>query len=230
MDELISSGRKFNLIIADLPYGQTNCQWDIPLQLDEVWKRLDKLSNCNTAILLFGQEPFSSDLRCSQPDLYRYDLYWVKEKPTNFFQLKRRPGKTVETISVFYKSQPTYNPQKTIYTGRPVKNSTTKSHNSITAGIGKQITPYKDDGTRYPTDVLRFNREPLRKLVHPTQKPVALLEYLIKTYSNEGDEVLDFVMGSGSTGVACQNTNRNFTGIEIDENYFNIAKQRLNCD
>lgn len=227
MDEMISEGRKFQLVIADLPYGQSNCEWDKQIPFEEIWPRLDALTDADTPILLFGTEPFSSELRLSNKPMYKYDLYWVKEKPVNFFQLKRRFGKTTENICVFYKYQPTYNPQKFLHQGKPVKNSPKGRHNSITAGIGPDVTAYEDDGTRYPTDILNFNREPMGTTDHPTQKPVLLLEYLIKTFSNPGDNVLDFVMGVGSTGVACQNTDRNFTGIEIDEKYYNISIGRL---
>ena len=230
IDELVEQGVMVDCIIADMPYGYSNCEWDRELDLEKVWERILKIAKPNAAIVLFGTEPFSSKLRMSMPSLYKYDLYWVKEKPVNFFQLKRRPGKTTENIMVFYKDQPTYNPQKTIYEGKPVKNSPKGYHNSIMSGIGKEVTPYEDDGTRYPTDILYFNREKMGSTDHAAQKPVLLLEWLVKTFTNEGDIVLDFVMGSGSTGVACQNLNRNFIGIEIDPKYFNISKTRMNID
>jgi site-specific DNA-methyltransferase (adenine-specific) len=230
MDELIENGIQVDCIIADMPYGCSNCEWDKELDLTQVWERLLKIIKQNGAIVLFGTEPFSSKLRLSMPNLYRYDLYWVKEKPVNFFQLKKRPGKTTENICIFYKDQPTYNPQKTIFEGKPVKNSPKGSHHSIMSGIGKEVTPYEDDGTRYPTDLLHFNREKLGSTDHAAQKPVLLLEWLVKSFTNEGDTVLDFVMGSGSTGVACQNLNRNFIGIEIDPKYYNISKTRMNIE
>lgn len=227
MDELINEGIKVDCIIADMPYGCSNCEWDKELDLEQVWERILKIAKPNAAIVLFGTEPFSSKLRTSMLSLYKYDLYWVKEKPVNFFQLQKRPGKTTENICVFYKDQPTYNPQKTIHEGKPVKNAPKGSHNSIMSGIGKEVTPYVDDGTRYPTDLLYFNREKLGTTDHAAQKPVLLLEWLIKSFTNEGDTVLDFVMGSGSTGVACQKTNRNFIGIEIDPKYYYISKNRI---
>lgn len=177
--------------------------------------------------MLFGSEPFSSYLRMSNIDWYKYDLYWKKEKPTNFFQLKRRFGKCTENIVVFYKNQPTYNPQKLKHDGKLVTNKPKGNHNSIVAGINKKVLPYIDDGTRYPNDILEFRREILGTTVHPTQKPVALIEYLIKTYTNEGDTVLDNTFGSCSTGVAAVNTNRNFIGIEMDDNYFSIGVERI---
>lgn len=163
----------------------------------------------------------------SNIDWYKYDLYWKKEKPTNFFQLKRRFGKCTENMVVFYKNQPTYNPQKLKHDGKLVTNKPKGNHNSIVAGINKKVLPYIDDGTRYPNDILEFRREILGTTVHPTQKPVALIEYLIKTYTNEGDTVLDNTFGSCSTGVAAVNTNRNFIGIEMDDNYFSIGVERI---
>ena len=143
-------------------------------------------------------------------------------------QLKRRPGKLTENICVFYNKQCTYNPQMVKHEGKLVKNSPKGKFNSVvSAQLNKRIIPYNDTGYRYPGDILEFRREKLGTTVHPTQKPVPLLEYLIKTFSNEGDLVLDNCMGSGSTGVACKNTNRNFIGIELDKNYFEIAKNRI---
>lgn len=143
-------------------------------------------------------------------------------------QLKRRFGKVTENICVFYDKQCTYNPQMVKYEGKLVKNSPKGKFNSVvSAQLNKQIIPYNDTGYRYPNDILEFNRVPLRQYVHPTQKPIELLEYLIKTFSNENDTVLDFTMGSGSTGISAINTNRSFIGIELDKNYFEIAKKRI---
>lgn len=230
MDRLIEEGIKVDCVIADMPYGTSKCEWDNELDLNAVWKRIDKITKPGAPIVLFGTEPFSSKVRMSNIKEYKYDLYWVKEKPVNFFQLKHRPGKTTENIMVFYDSLGTYNPQKTVYTGKPVKNSPKGVHNSVMSGIGKEVTPYEDDGTRYPTDILYFNREKMGSTDHAAQKPVLLLEWLVKTFTNEGDTVLDFVMGSGSTGVACQNLNRNFIGIEIDPKYYDISKKRMNLE
>lgn len=217
-----------DLVLTDPPYGTTKLNWDSVIPLDEVWEEVTPLINQSTPILLFGSEPFSSKLRLSNIKDYKYDLYWKKEKPTNFFQLKRRFGKVTENICVFYNKQCKFNPQKFNVDHRVV-NSPKGIHKSEVSGCNglKKVTPYKDDGTRYPIDILEFNRVKLGGTVHPTQKPVELLEYLIKTYTNEGDTVLDFTMGSGSTGVACRNLNRKFIGIEMDENYFNIAKERI---
>jgi DNA modification methylase len=193
-----------------------------------MWEQLKRVIKDNGAILLFGSEPFSSYLRISNIDDYKFDLYWQKEKPTNFFQLKKRFGKTTENICVFYKKQPCFFPQMEKSNKPLVKNSPKGKHISIITGVSnKQVTPYKDTGFRYPIDILPFRREILGKTVHPTQKPVSLMEYLIKTYTNEGDIVLDFTMGSGTTGVACVNTDRKFIGIELDEGYFEIASKRI---
>jgi len=227
MDKLIEQGVTVDAIITDEPYGTTACKWDSVIPFEEMWERLNKLIKPNGAIVLFGSEPFSSALRMSNIKNYKYDIYWQKEKPTNFFQLKRRAGKVTEVISIFYKKQPTYNPQKFTVKHR-VKNKPKGKHNSIITGKNKEVTAYKDDGTRYPYDIIEFNRVPLGKTVHPTQKPVALMEYLIKTYTNEGETVLDFTMGSGSTGVAAKNTNRKFIGIELSSEYFEIAEKRIN--
>jgi DNA modification methylase len=208
-------------------YGTTACKWDVVIPFEPLWEQYKHIIKDRGAIVLFGSEPFSSYLRLSNLDWYKHDLYWKKEKPTNFFQLKKRFGKTTENILVFYKKQPTYNPQKVKHEGKLVSNKPKGNHNSIVAGINKKVLPYTDDGTRYPNDILEFRREVLGTTVHPTQKPVALLEYLIKTYTLENEIVLDNTMGSGSTGVACVNTNRNFIGIEKDDKYFEIAVDRI---
>jgi len=216
-----------DMILCDPPYGTTACKWDTVIPFDAMWREVKRVARSNTAILLFGSEPFSSYLRISNIRDYKHDLYWKKEKPTNFFQLKKRVGKVTETISVFYEKQPKYFPQKVAYKGNIIRNRPKGVHKSITAGIGKQVTPYVDDGTRYPIDVLEFNREPLGSTIHPTQKPVSLIEWLIKSYSEVNDTILDFTMGSGTTGVACANTGRKFIGIEMDDKYFEIAKERV---
>lgn len=216
-----------DMVLCDLPYGTTSCKWDIVIPFNLLWEQYNRVTKKNTAIVLFGSEPFSSSLRLSNLSDYKHDLYWKKEKPTNFFQLKKRFGKSTETISVFYKKQPTYNPQMRKHLGDKVVNKPKGSHSSIITGVNKEVSPYIDTGFRYPDDVLEFRREKLGSAVHPTQKPVALMEYLIRTYTNEGMTILDNTMGSGTTGVACANTNRKFIGIEQDENYFTIAKERI---
>lgn len=229
MRELIDSGIKVDSIITDIPYGTTSCNWDCVIPFEEMWELLYKIKKDKTSsILLFGQEPFSSNLRVSNIKDFKYDIYWEKERPTNVLQLKRRPGKVIETISVFYEKQCYYDPQKTLHEGKLVSN---KVKNGKLGGLidnsSKKPKEYVDDGTRYPLQIVKYKRDILTSNLHPTQKPIALMEYLVKTYTKEGDTVLDFTMGSGTTGLACKNLNRNFIGIEKDVNYFNIAKERL---
>lgn len=207
--------------------GTTACKWDTVIPFELLWEQYTRIIKSNGAIVLFGSEPFSSYLRISNIKMYKYDVYWKKEKPTNFFQLKRRFGKSTETISIFYKEQPTYNPQMVKFGGKKVTNATNATHNSIVSGKSGKITAYNDTGFRYPQDVLEFNREVLGTTIHPTQKPVALMEYLIRTYTNDGEIVLDNTMGSGTTGIACLNTGRNFIGIEKDDTYFEMSKDRI---
>ena len=226
--------KSIDCIICDLPYGTTACSWDIVIPFDKLWEQYNRIIKDNGAIILFGQEPFSSYMRISNIKNYKYDLIWEKESFTNFMQVKKRFGKTTENISIFYKEQPTYNPQMYKHNGKPVSNKyseKSKRFKSITTANSNgnlSLYEYKDNGLRYPKDILKFNRVNKRDVQHPTQKPIELLEYLIKTFSNEGDLILDNTMGSGSTGVASVNTNRNFIGIEMNEEYYNIATDRIN--
>lgn len=215
-------------IICDLPYGTTSCSWDIIIPFDKLWEQYSRIIKENGAIILFGQEPFSSLLRCSNLKDYKYDIYWEKERLTNINQVKRRVGKTVETISIFYKKQCTYNPQMIKYDG-PLRSNKVKNGTlgKLTDESQKKVFEYHDTGYRYPTQVWKFQRDCLKSNLHPTQKPLALLEELVKTFSNENDLILDNTMGSGTTGVACKNLNRNFIGIELDKEYFEIAKNRI---
>lgn len=217
-----------DMVLCDLPYGTTDCAWDVVIPFDKLWEQYKRICKPNAAILLFGQEPFASYLRTSNIKDYKYDLYWEKEQATNIFQLKRRFGKNVETISVFYEKQCTYNPQKYKHDGKPVVNKVKSPIGKLVSKNVLMPTEYKDDGTRFPKQILKFNRVPKRQTIHPTQKPVELLEMLIRSFTNEGDLVLDNCMGSGSTGVACINTNRNFIGIELNKEYYDIAEKRLN--
>jgi DNA modification methylase len=221
--------KSVDLILCDLPYGTTACIWDTVIPFDQLWFHYDRIIKDNGAVVLFGQEPFSSFLRISNMKDYKYDWYWEKERITNIQQVKKRAGKTIETISVFYKSQCTYNPQMTIHTGPKRSNKVKDGKLGALSDNGtKKVIEYKDNGLRYPTQLLKFQRDMLKSNLHPTQKPVALLEFLIKTYTNEAETVLDNTMGSGSTGIACLNTKRNFIGIEKDKEYFNIALDRIN--
>lgn len=193
-----------------------------------MWEQLKRIIKPNGAVVLFGQEPFSSILRLSNIKEYKYDWYWEKERLVNIQQVKKRAGKTVETLSVFYSRQPTYNPQMQAYTGKLRTNRVKDgSLGILTDSNTQKVVEYVDKGVRYPTQVLKFKRDILTSNLHPTQKPVALMEYLIKTYTNEGETVLDFTAGSFTTGVACVNLNRKFIGIEMDEGYFNIGVNRI---
>lgn len=216
MDKLIKEGVKVDAIITDPPYGTTACKWDSVIPFDAMWLRLNKLIKPNGAIVLFGSEPFSSALRMSNIKNYKYDWVWHKKTSANVALAKYQPLKTHEIISVFNK---TYYPQMT-------KGKMRMKGGKVKGGEANgSLEPlYYMSDTYYPVSVIDIKTE---RGLHPTQKPVALMEYLIKTYTNENETVLDFTMGSGTTGVACRNTNRNFIGIELDENYFKIAEERI---
>ena len=228
MDKLIEHGVKVDMILTDPPYGTTACKWDSVIPLEPMWERINKLIKPNGAVVLFGSEPFSSALRISSIKNYKYDWVWQKS-PTGFLNAKKMPMKSVENIIVFYNKLPTYNPQGiTKIKNKTIRNHSTKIERTqiglSTHNGGRLKKSYVQSFTGYPNQTLVFSND---KGFHPTQKPVPLLEYLIKTYTNEGETVLDFTMGSGSTSVACVNTNRNFIGIELDEKYFEIAKKRI---
>lgn len=226
MDELIEQGIKVDMILTDPPYGTTACKWDTIIPFEPMWDKINKLSGDNTPIVLFGSEPFSSALRMSNIKQYKYDWVWEKTLASNFALCKKQPFKKHELISVFYKKQPIYNPQ--MENGKPYVDNRNKGNRNASVGADSSVDriPINNIGTRYPSSVQKFSNGNNNN-VHPTQKPVDLLEYLILTYTNEGATVLDFTMGSGSTGVACKNTNRKFIGIELDNTYFEIAKQRI---
>lgn len=228
MEQLIKAGIKVDAVITDIPYGTTACSWDNLIPFEKMWYCLKKLRKDDTPILLFGNEPFNSFLRISNIDEFRYDIYWQKERATNIFQLKKRPAKVIETINVFYKKQPVYNPQMTSYKG-PLRSNKIKNGRLgiLVDSQNRKPYEYKDTGKRYPLQIVQFKRDILSSNLHPTQKPEALMEYLVKTFTNENAVVLDFTMGSGTTGVACKTLNRNFIGIELDKNYFDIAKDRI---
>ena len=217
-----------DLILTDPPYGTTLLKWDSVIAFDKLWEQYTRIIKSNGAILIFAQEPFATILRMSNIKDYKYDIYWEKERLTNINQVKRRVGKTIENICVFYKSQCTYNPQMIKYDGKPRTNKVKNGKlGQLTDQQEKKVIEYIDNGWRYPTQVWKYQRDCLKSNLHPTQKPILLLENLINTFSNENDLVLDSCMGSGSTGVACLNTNRKFIGIESDKNYFNVAKDRI---
>ena len=216
-----------DLVLTDPPYGTTACKWDSVIPLEPMWEQLKLVTKKNGAIVMTASQPFTSSLVMSNPDMFKYDWVWRKPKGTGHLNAKKMPMKDKEDVVVFYSSPCTYNPQ--FSPGTPYKNKAgdPKKSTSMTDSYGK-YTNFRNDnkGRRYPKQVLEF---PVveRGTVHPTQKPIALMEYLIKTYTNEYDTVLDFTMGSGTTGVACRNLNRKFIGIELDEGYFNIAKDRI---
>ena len=225
MDKLIEQGVKVDAIITDPPYGTTACKWDTVIPFDEMWERLNKLVKPNGAIVLFGSEPFSSQLRCSNLKNYKYDWVWNKKLAGNGILAKKQPLKIHENVIVF--NSKIYIPQMT--KGKLRKKMTNNPKISeINGGDGVKRANETFNDQYYPTSIQEFSIANLRRgRLHPTQKPVELLGYLIKTYTNEGEIVLDFTMGSGSTGVACVNTNRKFIGIELDEKYFEIAKGRI---
>ena len=223
-----------DMILCDLPYGTSACKWDSVIPFENLWKQYERIITDCGVIALFGSEPFSSSLRQSNLKLYKYDWKWEKPSGANFLNFKYQPAKVHEDIVVFgkmassysKKGNMTYIPQ--MEQGTPYKQMSGKqkneSNNSTVRSPIQQVVT-ENTGERYPRSIIRF---PLDKdKMHPTQKPIALLEYLIRTYTNEGETVLDCCMGSGSTGVACLNTNRNFIGYELDSTYFEIAKKRL---
>ena len=213
-------------IITDPPYGTTACKWDSVIDFESMWQQLNRIIKPNGAIVLFGCEPFSSALRMSNIKNFKYDWIFHKTLPVGHGYAKYRPMSNHEVISVFGKGKTTYNPQ---FTPREKPRTYTRKKASYS---GSSSMTSHDGKTRvlkgkYPTTIQKFNTSVQKGKKHPTQKPVPLMEYLIKTYTNENETVLDFTMGSGTTGVACLNTKRNFIGIEQDDKYFEIAKQRI---
>lgn len=225
-------------IITDPPYGTTACKWDSVIDFDLMWEQLNRIIKPNGAIVLFGSEPFSSALRMSNIKNYKYDWIWVKNRPLGTMLAKRQPMRNLENIVVFYKSQPIYNRQMIKRTPKEFKVSYRK--NNSESQNGEQMKHTKNPLIRQskerqwykpPIQTLYYNSDSKRNgKSHPTQKPILLMEYLIKTYANENETVLDFTMGSGSTMVACQNTNRNGIGIEQDSKYFKIAQDRVEAN
>ena len=215
----IKSG-SVDMILCDLPYGVTKNAWDIVIPFDKLWEQYDRIIKDNGAVVLFGSQPFTSLMITSNLKHFRYCLVWEKNKFSDFLNSKRKPMKTNEDIAIFYKKQPTYNPQYWYSTPYTRWNTQTAVDKQTNYGSHKENF-VESDGKRLPTTVLKFNR--IERPTHPTQKPVDLLEWLIKTYSNEGDMVLDNCMGVGSTGIACKHLKRSFIGIELDKKYFDIA-------
>lgn len=229
MDYLIENNIKVDAIITDPPFGTTLCKWDSIIPFDEMWKRLKALRVASAAIVLFGSEPFSSYLRVSNIKEFKYDWVWQKSKSGSAFTAKYRPVNKHEMISVFGKGVIKYYPQlvpgKAYSRNLIMSDSSTNNHG---VSFNKKHVKTVNNGFRYPITVQMFQQKWRRQdQLHPTQKPVALMEYLVKTYTNENDTVLDFTMGSGTTGVACANLNRNFIGIENVTKYFDIAVNRI---
>lgn len=209
-----------DMILCDLPYGTTACKWDTIIPFEPLWEQYLRVIKDNGAIVLFGSEPFSTKLRASMLELYRYDWIWRKPKGSGFFQCGQMPLKNHEIVSVFYKKAPTYNPQ--MAKGKPYKCRQGYVGEYLSGGKSDIVT--ENDGYRYPVSVLSF---PIDTGIHPTQKPTALLSYLIKTYTNEGETVLDNCMGSGATAIACLHTKRHFIGFELEREYYNIIQSRI---
>ncbi len=217
-------------IICDLPYQMTDCRWDSIIPFDLLWTQYNRIIKNNGAIVLFSAQPFTTKLINSNLKHFKYCWYWKKNNKTGFTFAKHQPMRCIEDICVFYKKQSTYNPQGLIELKEPKTKIKKFNTDKDTVYKGKTLMkPFKQKFTNYPVHILEFKNEAggNRNRLHPTQKPVALLEYLVKTYTNEGEIVLDNCMGSGSTGVACINTKRKFIGIEKDKEYFDIAKQRI---
>ena len=214
-----------DMILCDLPYGTTACRWDEVIPFEPLWEQYERIIKDNGAIVLFGSEPFSSNLRMSNLKMFKYDWIWNKKKGGNPLLSKIQPIKIYEVVSVFGKGKVNYYP---IMVDRDKPKARGKNKGKTSETTNNAFTKNKVYTQYYPKAIIEFSNANQRNKLHPTQKPVPLFEYLIKTYTNEGDTVLDNCMGSGTTGVACVNTNRNFIGMELDENYFNIAQTRIN--
>jgi len=219
-----------DMILADLPYGTTDCKWDVIIPFDKLWEQYERIIKPNGAIVLTASQPFTSALVMSNVDWFRYELIWEKERPTNIMFMKKQIGKVHENILVFYKHQPTYNPLMTkrdnptiaVY-GKDAKGGDSKTHKNQRLRYSEGYNRF----VKYPRSVIKINRDTLKGSMHPTQKPVALFEYLIKTYTNEGDTVLDNTAGSGTTAIACLNTNRQFIVMEKEQKYYDIILKRV---
>lgn len=220
-----------DMVLTDPPYGTTACKWDSVIPFEPMWEQLKRVTKKNGAIVLTASQPFTSALVMSNPKMFKYCWIWEKSKASNFLQAGYMPLKAHEDVIVFCQTKTIYNPQ--MVEGKPYsgeKRASKKGSNSevVNSVPNPHFRRGSADGARKPRTVQYFKTaESEGKTYHPTQKPVALMEYLIKTYTNEGETVLDFTMGSGTTGVACKNLNRNFIGIELDGGYFNIAKERI---
>ena len=219
--------KSIDMIFTDLPYGTTRNVWDHVIDLTALWRQYDRIIKDDGVIALWAQPPFDKILACSNLGMFRYE--WVIEKtaPTGFLNAKKMPMKAHENILIFYKKLPTYNPQMTHGHTRKVSTAYHKRNSKVTTNYGKHDPSSYDSTDRYPRDVLRFKWDKQKSSLCPTQKPVAACEYMIRTYTNEGDVVLDSCMGSGTTGVAAINLGRSFIGFELDQEMFEIADRRI---
>lgn len=218
--------KSVDLILTDPPYGVTGCKWDSIVPFKEMWGELRRIvKNERSAIVLFGSEPFSSNLRMSNIKEFRYDWYWKKSTPSNYLDAKNRPMGVFEVASVFSQKPSFYYPQDLVRIDKMVSLPNKKNNSMFDSSNKERITKVQEF-TNYPRNFLEYKKD---GKLHTSQKPVALLEYLVKTYSQPGEVVLDFTMGSGSTGVACMNTGRSFVGIERDDKYFEVCQSRLNA-
>jgi site-specific DNA-methyltransferase (adenine-specific) len=213
-------------IITDPPYGTTACKWDSVIDFGLMWEQLNRIIKPNGAIVLFGSEPFSSALRMSNIKNYKYDWIWEKSRPSAFALAKKQPLRYKENITVFYKKQPTYNP--IMWNGeKNHRSKNTRGKNNIIGDDGSGKQWINTSSLKYPKDLIKIKSTDSTKNLHPTQKPLDLMSYLIRTYTNENNLVLDFTMGSGTTMLACKNLNRNFIGIEKDPQYYAVAVARV---
>jgi site-specific DNA-methyltransferase (adenine-specific) len=229
--------KSVDLILCDLPYGTTEIKWDKPLPFEPMWEQYERIIKNSGAILLFSSQPFTTDLINSNRKMFKYEIIWEKTMKSGYLNAKKMPLRVHENIVVFYKELPTYNPQKFTVTsnsiGRTRKQSFHTKENQYSA-FEKADWSYTDTGERFPVDVIKFSNwngtlfgKKKNAVKHPTQKPVALCEYLVLTYTNPGDTVMDNCMGSGTTGVSCVKSGRNFIGMEINQDYFAIAQKRI---
>lgn len=225
----IQSG-SVDMVLADPPYGTTACKWDSIIPLEPMWEQLKRIIKPDGAIVMTACQPFTTALIASNLSAFKYEWIYEKTNPKGFLSARRRPLTAHENVCVFSFGSPMYSPQKwTIPEHLRTKRKHATSKTSGEVYGSRDLKRWDDDGSRFPTSVIGFsNRVGRSENYHPTQKPVALMEYLIRTYTNEGDLVLDNCMGSGTTGVACVNTGRNFIGIEMDEGYFQVAMDRIN--
>ena len=221
--------KSIDMILCDLPYGTTSQKWDVIIPFDKLWEQYERIIKPNGAIVLFGKNPFTAKLILSNEKLFRYELIWEKSRAGNSMQVCKQPSAIHENILVFYKNQPTYNDLKFKVDEKYIDKRKSINDSFYSSGHYSGVMKRKaDDGLRHPQSILPFNSV-WKKGMHPTEKTIELFEWLIKTYTNEGMTIFDPCMGSGTTGVACKNTNRSFIGIEKDAEYFKIAEQRINA-